>query len=87
MPSEAEASSVVAPDFPLQRDTRGGPLPSRIARWHQDHLLQHSLLEYVVSAMHSFSGQDRRCGGEVHGRAVDSKLRFSHGKSSLTKER
>ena len=60
MPSEAEASSVVAPDFPLQRDTRGGPLPSRIAKWHQDHLLQHSMLEYVVSAMHSFSGQDCR---------------------------
>ena len=37
--SQAKASSSVAADPPLQRDTRCGSLRSRIARWHQDYLL------------------------------------------------
>ena len=77
-PSEAEASSSVATDLPLQRDTRCGSLRSRVARGHQNHVLQHGVFGHVVSIVHSFTGQHRRYGSEVHIRTMDRILRSSH---------
>ena len=50
-----------------------------ITRWHQNHLLQHGMLEHAVSIVYPHFGQDSSHSVKVHNRAVDSILWFSVG--------